>query len=435
MSVTQCTSSQQLFAGAYVLLGSLFTISILHQFAKLMHKHILFKTKTRKLLFITSVIFIVINIVILIKCIIYGLVHCDYIQLSDTFQTIVFETLFQDLYVIQLYFLWVVLLLRLYYSFLGTTFELSKSAIKIYSIIMILLPITSLITISSQLYSIFIVLSFSLSIFMTLSIIILYCFKLIQINRYKSYQNSIEYKQYTNNNNGIDLLTIITKQTILLLISTALSFITIFSLIFVFLFNSFANEQQTSNLSRQQFLDFCLLSDCYITSICILLQFNYLHSKYTSYCICIHLWFIYYCNKLFINTQQHIESPKHLHNIDNIPNNQTKVRSRLISDSDFSSFNNDNENNTPNVHSPLNINDSPLHANDSPFPDILLQQQQRMNIRVISSNDFESELGSIPDIPENDTIFNKNNNNNINTHKKVSPKTETLFKNVNVVKY
>ena len=309
MAASSCTAGEQAFAGGYLVLGTFFTLSVIHECTKLIHRYrnsLHYKLSPTPLwLFIVSLIFIFLSIMSLIKCILYGLVHCEYIFLSDSFQTTVFDTIFTDLYAIQLYFLWIVVLLRLYYTFKNTPYQLSKITIITYCIIFILLPLLSPLMFIPTLYDIMIVLSFSISVFISLSVIIVYCFKLFQVYRsHIPYQSTKQYQQYILQND-LDLLSIITKSTILTLIATLFSFLILLILVFVFVFTVYKID-----LRYQQIIfDLCLLLDSYITAICIILQFKYLHSKYQFCCNCIDVLCRYYCNK-YLNNDSQIPLPQ-----------------------------------------------------------------------------------------------------------------------------
>lgn len=250
-----------------------------------------------KWLFCSTLAFVLICVLSLIKCILYGLVHCDYIYLSSSFQDTVFGILFQDLYAFQLYFFWVVLVLRLYCIFQGTAYTLSITTIRIYSGIFLGLPMLTPLVLSPNLGQIFIVLSFSISLFITLSITILYGFKLIQVYRYHSLRPSDRYVRQ----HGVDLVTVITKNTILVLISTLFSFAILLILIFMFVISVYGHEIPY----QQQVLDMGLLTDAYITGLCVLLQFQYLDSKYQFCCSCIDIVCRFYCDKYLSSTRRH----------------------------------------------------------------------------------------------------------------------------------
>ena len=252
-----------------------------------------------KWLFYTNFIFIFLSFIVLSQCIIYGLTHCQYIIIDTDTQQIVFNIIFRDLYVIQLYFLWIVLFIRLYYIFIDTPYTLSKLTIRIYSIIFIFSPVLTVLLSVDSLYTIFIVLGLSGGIFITLSIIILYIFKLIQVytrySEYQEHQNPANDLQNAKQEN-IGLLTTITKNTILVIISTLFSLLILFILIMNFIFSVYNVKYGY----QQQFLDICLLLDIYVTTICLILQFNYLHTSYEYFCGCIDIVCRYYCNQ-FVN--------------------------------------------------------------------------------------------------------------------------------------
>ena len=310
-SYSDCSPGRHGFAIGYSLTAGLFTLTILYLVIKLIIEYRRNSKINRppKWLFYTNLIFILISIIVLTQCIIYGLSHCEYIIISKDVQDIVFNIIFRDLYVIQLYFLWIVLFIRLYYIFIDTPYTLSKLTIRIYSIIFIFAPVLTVLISVKDLYTIFIVLGLSGGIFITLSIIILFIFKLIQVyTRYSEYQ---EHQNLDNGNDdlqnakqeNIGLLTTITKNAILVIISTLFSLLILFILIMNFIFEVYKVQYDY----QAQFLDICLLLDIYITTICLIFQFKYLHPSYEYFCGCIDIVCRYYCNQ-FVN-------PAHLNHI------------------------------------------------------------------------------------------------------------------------
>lgn len=237
---TVCSPGEQAFAGGYVVLGTLSILSIVYECVKLSHRYCSDKTSRSeepRWLFCGTLAFVLICVVSLIKCILYGLVHCDYIYLSPSFQETVFGILFQDLYAFQLYFFWMVLVLRLYCILQGTPYTLSLMTMRVYCGVLLCLPLTTPLMLSPDLGQMLIVLSFSISLFITLSITILYGFKLVQVYRYHSVRNARYVRQ-----NGGDLVTIMTKNTILVLIATMFSFAILLILIFTFVIEVYGHH-------------------------------------------------------------------------------------------------------------------------------------------------------------------------------------------------
>eukprot|EP01083_Nonionella_stella_P202906 740808_1 len=275
---SSCSTGRHVFAIGYTLVSSIFTLIIMSLCWSLIRGYRIGNNKkgrTPSWLFYSALIFVVISVVILCKCILYGLSLCSYFLVLDaSLHHLVFEIIFSDLYVIQLYLLWIVLFIRLYYIFLGTPYALSVVAIRIYCVIFIFSPL--LLCVLFWFYKIFIVLGLSGGIFITLSMIILYIFKLIQV--------------YTHGSDD-ELLATITKNTILIMICTLFSLLILFILIMNFIFSVYA----ISYGYQQQFLDICLLLDCYISTCCLIFQFKSLHPKYEYFCGCVDVICRYYC--------------------------------------------------------------------------------------------------------------------------------------------
>eukprot|EP01083_Nonionella_stella_P151119 482481_1 len=275
---SSCSTGRHVFAIGYTLVSSIFTLIIMSLCWSLIRGYRIGNNKkgrTPSWLFYSALIFVVISVVILCKCILYGLSLCSYFLVLDaSLHHLVFDIIFSDLYVIQLYLLWIVLFIRLYYIFLGTPYALSVVAIRIYCVIFIFSPL--LLCVLFWFYKIFIVLGLSGGIFITLSMIILYIFKLIQV--------------YTHGSDD-ELLATITKNTILIMICTLFSLLILFILIMNFIFSVYA----ISYGYQQQFLDICLLLDCYISTCCLIFQFKSLHPKYEYFCGCVDVICRYYC--------------------------------------------------------------------------------------------------------------------------------------------
>eukprot|EP01083_Nonionella_stella_P041736 113049_1 len=262
---SSCSVGNHAFAIGYTLVSSLCTIIIISLSWCLIRGYRITKRKERapSLLFYTSLIFVFISTIILCKCILYGLSFCSYFTVLNTSQShLVFDIIFADLYVFQLYLLWIVFFIRLCHIFHSTPYALSAFVIRIYSIIFIVSPLLIILLAIESFYNIFLFLALSGGILITSSLIILYILKLILV--------------YTHDDENNKLLAMITKNTILAVIGTLFS-----SLILIILFINFIfSVYGVSYVYQQQFLHICLLFDCYITTYCLILQFKSLHSKY-----------------------------------------------------------------------------------------------------------------------------------------------------------
>ena len=382
---SDCSTGRHGFAIGYTLTSFIFSLTIIYLLIKLFveYRNNLKINRPPKWLFYTNLIFILISLIVLTQCIIYGLSHCEYIQISSDISEIIFNIIFRDLYVIQLYFLWIVLFIRLYYIFIDTPYSLSKLTIRIYSIIFIFAPVLTVLISVNDLYTIFIVLGLSGGIFITLSIIILFIFKLIQVyTRYSEYQ---EHQNIDDDNDlnlakeeNIGLLTIITKNTILVIISTLFSLLILFILIMNFIFSVYNVKYGY----QEQFLDICLLLDIYITTICLIFQFKYLHQSYEYFCGCIDIVCRYYCNQ-FVN-------PAHLnmHNYSLQPISATNPSQLPRVSIELRPPNNGNNNNNNNLNVPLSAQQQQQQqqqqkeavfseSEPSPSNDIFSPQQQQ----------------------------------------------------------
>merc|ERR1712154_680932 len=107
---------------------------------------------------------------------------------------------------------------------------------------------------------------------------------------------------------------IITKNTILIIISTLFSLLILFILIMNFIFSVYSIKYGY----QQQFLDICLLLDVYITTICLIFQFKSSHRSYEYFCGCIDIVCRYYCNQ-FVD-------PNIVNNVKPISDNLVKQR-------------------------------------------------------------------------------------------------------------
>merc|ERR1712087_1103420 len=102
---------------------------------------------------------------------------------------------------------------------------------------MLCAPFLTLLLAVPSLFTIFVVLGLSGGIFITLSIAIVYIFKLIQVyTRYSEYTDT----ESTEVNSNVDLVGVITKNAILVMLSTSFSLLILFVLIMNFIFSVYS---------------------------------------------------------------------------------------------------------------------------------------------------------------------------------------------------
>eukprot|EP01083_Nonionella_stella_P112691 331814_1 len=215
-------------------------------------------------LFYSALIFVFLSIIILCKYILYGLSLCSYFTMLDAYFTRLFDIIFAGLYMFQLYFLWILLFIRLYYILYETSCALSVVTIRIYSIIFIFSPLLTILLTMEAFYNMFTVLGLTGAIFITLSISVLYIFKLIHI--------------YCIVHDNAVLLATIARNTILVIICMLFSSFILFVLIMDFIFSVYVIPYGY----QQQVLDICRLLDCSIRTCCLMFQFKSLHSKHNQ---------------------------------------------------------------------------------------------------------------------------------------------------------
>eukprot|EP01083_Nonionella_stella_P247223 857399_1 len=132
---SSCSTGKHVFAICYTLVSSLFTVILMSLCWSLTCGYRMSKRQTPSWLFYSAFMFVLISLVILCKCILYGLSLCSYLIVFDrATHTLVFDIIFSDLYVVRLYLLWIVLFIRLYYIFCLTPYALSVVTIRIYSV-------------------------------------------------------------------------------------------------------------------------------------------------------------------------------------------------------------------------------------------------------------------------------------------------------------
>ena len=177
------------------------------------------------------------------------------------------------LYMLQLYSLWSILFLRLYIVFQGSVYELSKYTLILFITMFILLPIIAANLFNPAIpgnYKRILLFSlFMLSIIIFLSISVLFLYKLVMI--FKTVENQNE------NVNGKDntFLLLITKNTILVMISISFSMINFVSVIF------FPDNEQ---ISLGYIRHFMFLFDIFTNFICVTLAYQCFKGYYDIFC-------------------------------------------------------------------------------------------------------------------------------------------------------
>eukprot|EP01083_Nonionella_stella_P097339 273589_1 len=293
MTLLRCSVGSHVFAIGYTLVSSLFTITIISLSWSLIRGYRITKAYTQErtpsLLFYSALIFVFASIIILSHCILYGLSFCSYFTVLDaSLSHLLFDIICTNLYVFQLYLLWIVFFIRLYYILRATAYALSVVIIRIYCAFFIISPLLTILLAIESLYitSIFIFFGLIGAILITSSLMILYILKLLLV--------------YTHDDEDSALLTTITKNTILTVISTSFSSLILIILLMEFVFSVYNDEYNVPPKHQEQFLHICFLLDCSITTCCLIFQFQSLHSKYACFCgridaICRH------CCKQFVN--------------------------------------------------------------------------------------------------------------------------------------
>eukprot|EP01084_Bolivina_argentea_P096929 174236_1 len=194
--------------------------------------------------------------------------------------------IFVILYVLHYYLLLLILFLRLYYSFSGTGYDLSKFAVRTYTIMYIIQPISLLV--STLLYGsdkykniglALTVLSGLLLIALMISVTLLYVLKLIQI--YKLSKGD-EY-----------FMKLITKTTILTVITITFTFLMLIPFILVNKFNGYT----------YWIFELWLIVDIYINCIAIIITYKFTQKYYLKICGCCQIKCRTLCMKIVHNDE------------------------------------------------------------------------------------------------------------------------------------
>lgn len=190
-------------------------------------------------------------------------------------------------YGLQLYVLLIVLILRLYLIFKDTKFRLSQCTLNIYkalfllTAIMLLFIIPVILTLNSNLIWTIFTLMLMVSILMNLSLSGMFVYKLTKIKQ-------------DNDDQNISLLNIITKNTILTIISNTMTLFVIGG----FILSLFIDTDNDNNPKYWIFAInvLCQELDCYTNFVCIALSFQCFEDKYKKICGCIDTMFWKCCH-------------------------------------------------------------------------------------------------------------------------------------------
>ena len=172
-------------------------------------------------------------------------------------------------YCLQVYFLWLILFLRLIHVFKSSAYKISCFTENILRSILFLVPIVAICAFMPFFDSNARVII--AAILMVTSAVL--CIFITGIFTYKLY------KIYNNLKlNDDSLLTIITKNTLLALISVISTILN--SIVLVFAWNN------TDNIPLWYFKDTCFVAEMYTNFICILFTYQYFNEYYLTFCGC-----------------------------------------------------------------------------------------------------------------------------------------------------
>ena len=319
-SSSSCTSGELAFSITSTVISLLCALIITYFTVRLIQWYRCSKTRSippDPWSFWSSILYLALSIGILLKCVLHSLSNCHSLTVAASTHSLVFEVIFSDLYVFQLYALWIVLLIRIYFILSATPFRVTRLSIRLYSILILLCPLVTALLCIPSLYTIFLVLSLSIGIFMTLSIVLLYLFKLIQVFSVNDALNGNPANALNQNGlNPDDLKSLksedteqrqmryrsqLTRHSLLAVISCSASLIVLFILILHFIFAVYSVHYQY----QQRFLETVHLIDVVVTALCIVMM-NGDHSEsdslrlsmYYRLCGCVDAVCQYWCTQL-----------------------------------------------------------------------------------------------------------------------------------------
>lgn len=231
------------------------------------------KIKTPRLLFYPGLLLLVVTFLLLALNLTIGVYFCDTNQ--AIYQLLLVP--FSQLYGTQFYLLMLSLFLRLQYVLNGTLQAFSRLTLSIMTIIFILLPVMSVI--AGIMYhdpnGRFMVFgAFVIALALIISILFMYIRKLLAI--------------YKNIDSDPKLIEIITKTTILTLISISATFLTSMCITMKPIMSEFMDFQVIET--------FILYIDVYTNFLCVVLTYRYFDKYYSLLCKGMHskcesMWF------------------------------------------------------------------------------------------------------------------------------------------------
>ena len=195
----------------------------------------------------------------------------------DKFEMNILQSLCNGFYCFQMYFLWAISVLKLRIVFRNTIYRLSSFSIIILKALFIIEPIFIIILnyvpLIMIIENIVILIGFLFSISFSLFVSGLFIYKLICL--YK--MNKIESNLSSSGRTSIDkqILPIITKTSILFLISISFTTLSLISLII---------HQQINNIYTFIFKDFLILMDMFTNVICVMMTFRLFNNPYKLLC-------------------------------------------------------------------------------------------------------------------------------------------------------
>eukprot|EP01084_Bolivina_argentea_P101213 181502_1 len=212
--------------------------------------------------------------------------------------------IFMGFHSLQTYFLWIVLFLRVYYTFMDSVYTISRWTIYFFSLIFIAAAIAALLVMipifESSIQWIFTFTLLVLMVVMSFAISALFIYKLHCV--YKSMIDAIQ-------DDG--LLSIITKNTILVLLSISFSIGSLLSTVLTL-------YQWGWAISRIR--NFIFLFDAYTNFICIILTYKFFDKYYHNICGCVDTKckiFCHCCTKLITKKKRKKAKKIEIGNISN----------------------------------------------------------------------------------------------------------------------
>lgn len=240
--------------------------------------------KPPKPLFIIGLIFFIISSFTLFNALLYDVFYLTCRELDD-YEGPIYHTC----YFMQIYTLWLTLFCRLYYVFKESSYRLKKLSIYLYyaafiSVALCMIPMYIIFDLEAES---FITLPYvTLSIAFNISLLVAFIYKLYQLlhdmqSASSSPKGGIRgsYKKHTD-----PLLIIMTKNTLLAVISILCTFLVIIVLIYLYARHKGHYERHSD--MEEFVLEFVILVDIVSNFICILLSYQFFDNEYNRFCKC-----------------------------------------------------------------------------------------------------------------------------------------------------